>query len=92
MRTIYKYPIPIQDNFELELPARSEVLCVQVQREQPCIWALVNLEHPPIKRKFLLRGTGHDAATLELNATSYVGSFQLRGGNLVFHLFDPSKQ
>jgi len=88
MNTIWKYPIPIQNSFELELPERSAVLCVQVQHDQPCIWALVNSEASLVKRKFLLLGTGQNAGAVEINTQSYIGTFQLREGNLMFHLFD----
>ena len=87
-QTIYKYPFLINDEFEIALPERAQVLCVQEQRGQPCMWALVDPDLPPKRRKFFLRGTGHDCADLRINPTNYVGPFQLRGGDLVFHVFE----
>jgi hypothetical protein len=88
MRTIYKYQIPIEDEFVLPLPTGARVLCVQVQHSVPCIWALVEggAGVPTEDRRFALRGTGHPCDD-ELNGATYIGTFQLHGGGRVFHLF-----
>jgi len=88
MRTIYKYKLPVGDEFALEMPAGAEVLTVQMQDDQPFIWALVNTDHSPQLRQFLVLGTGHDCSDTRICATNYVGTFQLLGGRLVFHLFE----
>jgi len=86
MLTIYKFPIPIADNFTLPLPSGAACLSVQVQHGQPCLWALCeDPEAGPIKpRKFRLAGTGHPIA----KGGKFVGTFQLNGGALVCHLFE----
>lgn len=84
--TIYKYPIPIEDAFRLELPEGAEVLTVQVQSGKPCIWAKVNKETNAVERRYFhLHGTGHD---LHPSAGRYVGTFQMYEGALIFHLFE----
>lgn len=85
MRTIYKYPIPIIDDFTLDLPGGARILDVQIQDGKPCIWAIVDTELPPIRRWFRLAGTGHPLDKVHL---IHVGTFQLKGGALVFHLFE----
>ncbi len=82
---IYKYPIPVNDNIELELPMNSKILTIQMQKSKPFIWALVN----PGKtigqvRHLELYGTGMDVP----EGREYIGSFQMLGGDLVFHLFE----
>jgi hypothetical protein len=42
MKTIWKFPIATVDQQSLPIPAGAEMLCVQVQHGEPCIWALVN--------------------------------------------------
>jgi hypothetical protein len=84
MLMVYKYPIPIEDNFFLLLPADAAILTVQVQGEQPCIWAMVNPEAELRERRFRLAGTGRPIGY----GMSYIGTFQLYGGALVFHLFE----
>lgn len=85
MVTIHKFEIPVADEFSIEMPSGARVLSAQTQRETPHIWALVDNENVKELRRFHLRGTGHDCTGLE--HTVYVGTFQLRGGSLVFHLF-----
>lgn len=86
MRAIHKYPIEIDDIAALKLPAGAQVLCVQLQRGQPCIWALVDTDAPLVTRNFAWRGTGHDVDPCAVG--QYVGTIQLQSGELVFHLFE----
>ena len=86
MRTVHKFPIPIEDDFTLEIPAGAKLLHVATQHGQPCLWACVDTEHEPIPYRFWLRGTGHEIAVTRHGA-AYLGTFQLEGGALVFHLF-----
>ena len=87
MLEVWKFPIPIQDEFELEMPRLAQILCVQVQRDQPCIWALVDPQERPHQTFFRLAGTGQLIEGSE-DDYIYVGTFQLQGGSLVFHLFE----
>ena len=59
MKKIFKYAIPIADEFELELPKGAEILTFQIQYEQPVIWAIVDPDSEKEKRYFDLYGTGH---------------------------------
>lgn len=84
--TIYKYEIELQDDFEIQMPGKkAEVLDVQVQHGTPFIWALVNPGATKETYRFRLRGTGHDATSII--GWYYIGTFQIDGGDLVFHLF-----
>lgn len=89
MHTVYKYAIPIDDHFTINLPQGAQLLSVQAQHDTPCIWALVDPSAPIEARSFRLAGTGHPIHDNELEGTfKHVGSFQMRGGTLVFHLFE----
>jgi hypothetical protein len=84
MRTIYKYPLRVADEQEVEIPKDAVVLTVQVQYGQPCLWAWVDTANPPGKRTILIRGTGHPADGLG----RYISTFQMEQGKLVFHAFE----
>ena len=85
---IFKYPIPVEDYFELILPTGTEILTVQTQYNKPCIWCLVYPDVVPTeKRKFRLVGTGHPIEE-GLVSLDYIGTFQLFNGTLMFHLFE----
>lgn len=85
IRAVWKFEIPITDTFVKSMPSGAELLSVQVQHEQPMLWALVDPRAERVSRKFALVGTGHEHMG---PWGRYVGTFQLRGGALVFHLFD----
>ena len=87
MKTIWKFPVPVNDGNVLEMPEGAEILSVQAQGETPCLWALVDEQSARESRTFRTFGTGHpihiDALDME-----HVGTYQLHGGRLVFHVFE----
>ncbi|MBA7614272.1 hypothetical protein ES703_21535 [subsurface metagenome] len=92
MLTIYKYPIPIEDHFTLELPKDARILTVQIQRGTPQLWAVVDPEAEKEIRHFRLSGTGHPLGGSDfLKMSNYIGTFQIENGALVFHLFEIKK-
>jgi hypothetical protein len=84
MNTIYKYPLT-DDVQSFDIPKDAEILCLQVQNDVPCIWALVDTDKPKVKRHFEIRGTGDSVPPFRV---SYIGTYQLNGGRLVFHVFE----
>lgn len=87
MLKVFKYPVPVADLFELEMPKDAQILTVQTQDEDMQMWALVDPESPTELRHFRLAGTGH---SIIHTVKRYIGTFQIRGGRLVFHLFEVS--
>lgn len=85
MKKIFKYPLKVADVQEVEIPVGAIILCVQIQREEPCLWALVNPDVVKEKRRIVTYGTGHPVDDVP---GYYVGTYQLNGGDLVFHVFD----
>jgi hypothetical protein len=81
---IYKYPISVNDEIVIKMPKDAKVLTVQMQKSEPCIWALVDPDKEEIERRFYLYGTGMTVTHSE----SYIGTFQMLNGGLVFHLFE----
>jgi hypothetical protein len=82
--TIWKFPLEVTDIQILSVPEVFEPLCVQMQINQPCIWAKVQ-EGPLTKRVTIFTyGTGHP---ITQDGTTYLGTYQLAGGQLVFHVF-----
>lgn len=86
MKKIYKYPLEIRDEQVVLLPTGSKILTVQSQGEQACIWALVN---PTMSNDMAITirifGTGHTIQ--DSDKMEYIGTFQMCGGSLVFHVF-----
>lgn len=87
VRRVYKYAMPVTDVHNVELPEGAEILTVQSQHDEPHMWALVDPDAPMATRTFLLLGTGHSSED-DLSRDDYIGTYQLRDGGLVFHLFE----
>lgn len=85
-KSIWKFEVPVADAFTIDMPIGARLLAVQVQHDRPQLWAIVDPLAPTAPRAFAMRGTGHDASAVA--DCKHVGTFQLRGGALVFHLFD----
>lgn len=81
--TIWKYSIPIQDEFDLMMPRRMQPLCIQMQDGSPHLWAKVDESTVKERKRFRVIGTGHPIPDWEV--LSYVGTFQK--AHLVLHLF-----
>lgn len=84
MKRIYKYPITVDDKITLSLPLGAKILTVQMQKTCPCLWVMVDPDLPKVERRFCLYGTGMEVK----DNPFYIGSFQMLGGDLIFHLFE----
>lgn len=84
-QAIWKYPLQVEDEQVIEIPYGAEFLAVQVQHEQPCLWAKVTPGVQEVRTKIVTVGTGHPAQ--HTDGLQYVGSYQLAGGNFVGHVF-----
>lgn len=85
-KRVFKYPFDVQDDVSITMPKGARILTVAAQYDRPCVWAEVNPDASPETRQFRLSGTGHALGNDE--GLPYVGTFQLYGGMLVFHLFE----
>ena len=82
---IWKYALEVEDEQSILMPCGARLLCVQVQNEQPCLWALVD---PGSQREFREIYTVGTGCSMPAGLVPpYVGTYQLRGGSLVFHVF-----
>lgn len=85
--TIWKFPLEAVENQIIIMPVGAIVLTVAMQYQTPTLWALVD---PSAvggvgRRKIAIYGTGHP---LPEDYGVYINTFQMAGGDLVFHVFD----
>lgn len=86
MKTIWKFALPCVDEAFVSMPVGAQILCVQTQINNPCLWAVVDPDALTKEvRRFNIYGTGHE---IEGEPGTYIGTFQLAGGTLVFHVFE----
>lgn len=86
MSKIFKYQLDdaVESQF-IVMPAGSTVLTVQVQDGGPFLWVKVDPVVSLVKRRFLIFGTGYEI--VDPDQLHYVGTYQMRGGLLVWHVF-----
>jgi len=84
MKVIYKYELAVLDHQQVSLPNGYEILTVQMQHGKPFLWAKVDPERSAYEVKIIIRGTGHLFLDNDLK---YISTFQMHGGDLVFHAF-----
>jgi hypothetical protein len=83
-QTIFKYSVPTEGEFSLELPVEAEILTGQFQNGKFCIWVLLKPQQAKRHRHFRWLQTG-DIIT-QANLT-YITTVQSRN-NYVSHLFE----
>jgi len=89
-RAIWKYVLEPGDTSSVYMPEGSQVLSVDMQDGNMCIWALVDPLATPTWHAFRVRGTGHDAHGLD--AAQFIDTVMMEtpyGDKLVFHVFGP---
>ena len=82
--TIWKFSLKTVDEQFITVPVINRPLCVQVQDITPCLWMIVDPDSECIKARVRIFGTGHPGVTSDMD---YVGTYQVSGGALVFHVF-----
>lgn len=85
MTTIWKYPLLTGAATPLELPQGAELLHVDIQGRDLCLWAKVNTDLPTTPRTIEVFGTGHPMPSFE---RQFINTFLVDGGTYVFHAFE----
>lgn len=83
MKQIWKY-----DVYEgsVHMPIGAKILSVQLQNNQPKMWAIVDPKAQFEYREFVIVGTGMDFDDTDF---TFIGTFQ--DNPFVWHLFEKSK-
>ena len=86
MLTVWKYEIPLNDEFSLGIPTGAKVLTAMLDpRGFSCLWCQVDTEKPTEKRRFRMAGTGHPLGHTS-DKLVYISSFVQ--GYFVWHVFE----
>lgn len=87
---IWKFQIQIKDTQKVTMPYGAKILCVQMENGVPCLWALVNTNEAEVDQRWDrtidIFGTGH--SIMDLFTRTYIGTVQMEGGALVWHVFE----
>lgn len=85
MQAIYKFDLPFTEHIQLQMPEGAIIFNVATQYEAPRIWAICDTEAALVVRRLEMRATGQP---FDGSEAMYLGTFQMLGGDLVYHLFE----
>ena len=85
-RRVYKAVLELTDVQIIRVARGAKPLSVQVQGEVPCIWFMTDIEQPDAVATVSIVGTGNPVPD-DILAEQFIGTVQLYGGQLVFHVF-----
>ena len=84
-KAVYKYKLQITKVIqEVVLPLGAQILCIKMQNDELCMWALVDPDQTYNEVvKIRCAGTGHEIT----EDVEYIDTVMLLNGELVFHFF-----
>ncbi len=84
MRTIWKFTLLVEDHPVIEMPSGAEVIAVEPTGTPAVLelWAIVDPRAKKERRRFEIRGTGHELGEVG----RHVGT--VRSSALVWHVFE----
>lgn len=84
-KTVYKYTLVPYGVTQIKTHGKAKILSVQTQRNEICLWLLVDPINPIERRIFETYPTG---VPLYYKSLAYVGTVQLNNGDDVLHVFE----
>ena len=82
-KRIWKYTLnPLNT---IELPVDAEILSVDEQNGEICMWVALTPEMDAYPRRFIIYATGD---TIEFPVYKHIGTVKLNDGSLIFHVFE----
>ncbi len=89
-RIIFKYQMPVLENFEMELPDGAEIIRVADQGGMFWMWAVVNTDNKCVQRKFKAFKTGATMPNdIKLNYIGFCAvHVQMELGLYIFEVMD----
>ena len=88
MITIHKYKLAVTERQTLQLPEGAEILSVQTQRGEACLWAMVDTQVVTEPRVIEIFGTGYPIHQDMGVSREFLNTFQIEELGLVFHAFE----
>lgn len=86
MKSIYKYPLSVEDKQVIQLPVGSEILTVQLQNNNSVLWAMVNVNDSRLVSRHIVMFETGKRIDMKRNFR-YISTFKIPIG-LVFHVFE----
>ena len=88
---IWKWTLQVIGRQSITMPPGAKLLTVQLQGDTPQLWALVN-DASESREARIIATYPTGAKIPEGDPGQYLGTYQLNGGTLIFHVFEPRKE
>ena len=89
MKRVFEYPLTLEAEQNITMPLSAELLGLQVRGEIAVLWAIVDHQNRDTQRRVYLVATATPGrGDPPLDKARYIGTFQLAGGDIVYHVFD----
>ena len=86
-KQIWKY-ILIDATTTMEIPENGNILSVDEQHGNICIWIEINTKNKKIPRQFEIFGTGTIMLEEEKTVRKFIGTVKLHDSNFIFHVYE----
>ncbi len=88
LQSVWKFPLEIVGEQELEVPYGATFLSLIAQNDLPTLYAQVDPD-TDLKEKWCIyiRGTGHTIGREMTGASLFIGTISTHGGDLVWHVW-----
>ena len=86
MQTVYKYDVPANEEFTLNLPIGARVLRAKLWGQKIFLWALIDRDAPREERRFLPITVGQNIP--DGYSVQYIDSFVVDRPPLSCHFFE----
>jgi hypothetical protein len=83
--TIWKFRLLVRDYDTIQMPAGANIISVDVQHGEVCLWAEVDPGAAPQPRHFALVPTGGQLPRRNLE---HLGTVLISSGNFVLHIYE----
>lgn len=86
MKVIWKYQLEVTDEQTIDIPIGAIILSVAFQKDELCLWAMVDSVVPKEHRRIYIFGTGQDC--YDVSTAKYIGTVAMASLPLIWHVFD----
>lgn len=85
MFTMYKYPFKFEREVTIAMPSGPTMLSAQMQKDTPCLWAMVHSENELKEYKLACYWTGEEIK--DADKLRFIATIQA-ADDLVWHVFE----
>lgn len=86
MRTIHKYSLELTDFQYVQIPEGYAILSVEMQRDKPILYAIVESTAKLTTVGVVIKGTGH-LFEEDVGVVDFINTINVHEGRLMFHVF-----